>query len=191
MHMAGYNKKAAVDAKRGKLFTKMSKLVTMAVKEAGGDPTHSTVQTAIERAKKVSTPKDIIDKAIKKGSDKDAAALESVTYEGYGPGGVGLIIEAVTDNRNRTAQEVRHAFSSNGFSMGVAGSVAWGFSKDAQSNWSVNPGTEIKITDEQQAELEKLIESLNALDDVNDVFTNLAASDNQADKEANNKTDAQ
>lgn len=174
MHMAGYNKKAVVDAKRGKLFTKMSRLITMAVKEAGGDADHSSVAVAIERAKKVSVPKDIIEKAVKKGSDKNAAAMEAVTYEGYGPGGVALIINALTDNRNRTGQEVRHAFSKHGFEMGVPGSAAWAFVRNPEGDYQPLGGTEVGLAEADQELLELLVKDIEALDDVSDVVTNKA-----------------
>lgn len=180
-HMSGHSKwanikhkKAAVDAQRGKVFTKMAKLISVAVKAANGDVTHPAVITAIEKAKKYDVPKDNIERAIRKGSDKDAAAMEQVTYEGYGPGGVGLIIEAVTDNRNRTGQEVKHAFSKNGYSMGVPGSVSWGFARNRDGEWEPTAGTEIPISDNDSNALESLIEQFEELDDVTDVYVNAA-----------------
>lgn len=166
------HKKAAVDAKRGKLFTNMAKLISVAVKEAGGDPTHPSVVAAVEKAKKYSVPKENIERAIKKGSDKDTANMEKMTYEGYGPGGVGFMVEAVTDNRNRTAQEVKHAFSKDGYSMGVPGSVSWGFAKNAEGEWEPNAGTEVSVDEATAALVEKLIEDLEELDDVTDVYVN-------------------
>ena len=168
------HKKAIVDAKRGKVFTKMSKLISVAVKSAGGDVTHPSVIVAIEKAKKADVPKDNIDRAIKKGADKDAAALEQVTYEGYGPGGVGLIIEAMTDNRNRTGQEVRHAFSKLGYAMGVPGSVSWGFTKNAEGEWEAQAGTEIPLSEEDEDTLTVLVDALEELYDVDDVYVNVA-----------------
>jgi len=166
------HKKAIVDAKRGKVFTKMSKLISVAVKEAGGDPTHPNVIAAVEKAKKYDVPKDNIERAIKKGSDKNADAMEQITYEGYGPGGVGFIVEVVTDNRNRSGQEVKHAFSKAGYAMGVPGSVSWGFSKNTELEWEPNPGTEIPVSEEDEAKVEALIDVLEELDDVTDVYVN-------------------
>jgi len=170
--MSGHHKKGIVDAKRAKIFTRMSKLISVAVKEANGDTTHPSVLAAVEKAKKYDVPKENIERAIKKGSDKDSAVMEVMTYEGYGPGGVGLIIEAVTDNKNRTAQEVKHAFSKLDFAMGVPGSVSWGFTKDQEGEWTPNAGTEIELSEQHEEKLKELIAALEELDDVTNVHTN-------------------
>src|SRR3712207_617205 len=107
------HKKGAADAKRGKLFSKLSRAIIVAAREGGGDPANNlALQNAIEKAREASMPKENIERAIARGSgaDADAAAFESVLYEGYGPSGVAVLVEALTDNRNRTAAEVRHAF---------------------------------------------------------------------------------
>jgi YebC/PmpR family DNA-binding regulatory protein len=126
------HKKAIVDAKRGKLFTKLARAITVAAKEGGGDVDgNPRLALAVQKAKDASMPKDNIERAIAKGTGEgaDAAALETVVYEGYGPGGVALLVEAVTDNRNRTGSEVRHAFGKFGGSLGEPGSVAYLFDK--------------------------------------------------------------
>jgi YebC/PmpR family DNA-binding regulatory protein len=126
------HKKAIVDARRGKLFTKLARAITVAAKEGGGDPEgNPALQLAIQKAKDASMPKDNIERAIAKGTGEgaDAEALESVVYEGYGPGGVAMLVEAVTDNRNRTGAEMRHAFSKHGGNLGEPGSVAYLFDK--------------------------------------------------------------
>jgi YebC/PmpR family DNA-binding regulatory protein len=126
------HKKGAADAKRGKLFSKLSRAIIVAAKEGGGDPAGNlALQNAIEKAKSYSMPKDNIDRAIAKGSgaDADADAFESITYEGYGPEGVAVIVEALTDNRNRTAADVRHVFSKHGGNLGTDGSVSWQFER--------------------------------------------------------------
>ena len=126
------HKKAIVDARRGKLFTKLARHITVAAKEGGGDPTgNPALALAIQKAKDASMPKDNIQRAIDKGTGAgaDAASFESVLYEGYGPGGVALLVEALTDNRNRTGSEVRHLFSKHGGSLGEPGSVAYLFDK--------------------------------------------------------------
>jgi YebC/PmpR family DNA-binding regulatory protein len=126
------HKKAIVDARRGKLFTKLARAITVAAKEGGGDPDgNPSLGLAIQKAKDASMPKDNIERAIAKGTGEggDADALESVLYEGYGSGGVALLVEAVTDNRNRTGSDVRHAFSKHGGSLGEPGSVAYLFDK--------------------------------------------------------------
>ena len=135
--MAGHSKwkniqhrKGRQDLKRGKMFTKVTKEIILAAK-GGGDPDmNARLRAAIEAAKAVNLPKDKIDTAIKKGTGELASeALEEIMYEGYGPGGVAVLVEAVTDNRNRTVAEVRHILSKNGGSMGAAGCVAWMFDK--------------------------------------------------------------
>jgi YebC/PmpR family DNA-binding regulatory protein len=129
------HKKKAVDAKRGQLFTKLSRAIQVAAREGGGDPDgNPALALAVQKARDASMPKDNIERAIAKGTgaDADADAFEGVTYEGYGPGGVAILVEALTDNRNRTGSDVRHAFTSHGGSLGEPGSVAWTFEKKGE-----------------------------------------------------------
>jgi YebC/PmpR family DNA-binding regulatory protein len=126
------HKKATVDARRGKLFTKLARAITVAARDGGGDPDgNASLANAIEKAKSYRMPKDNIERAVARGSGVggDAAAIESVVYEGYGPGGVAILIECLTDNRNRTAAEIRHLFSRADANLGEPGSVAWMFEK--------------------------------------------------------------
>jgi YebC/PmpR family DNA-binding regulatory protein len=126
------HKKGAADAKRGKLFSKLSRAIIVAAKDGGPDPAGNlALQNAVEKAKSYSMPKDNIDRAIAKGSgaDADAAAFETVVYEGYGPEGVAVLVEALTDNRNRTAADVRHIFAKTGGNLGTSGAVAWQFER--------------------------------------------------------------
>jgi YebC/PmpR family DNA-binding regulatory protein len=126
------HKKGAADAKRGKLFSKLSRAIMVAAKEGGADPvTNLALQNAIEKARSYSMPKDNIERAISKGTGDagDGASFETVVYEGYGPEGVAVLIEALTDNRNRTASEVRHLFSKHGGNLGATGAVAWQFER--------------------------------------------------------------
>jgi YebC/PmpR family DNA-binding regulatory protein len=126
------HKKGAADAKRGKLFTKLSKAIIVAAKEGGPDPTANlSLQNAVEKAKSYSMPKDTIERAIARGAgtDADAAAYETIVYEGYGPDGVAVLVEALTDNRNRTASDVRHTFAKHGGNLGTTGAVAWLFER--------------------------------------------------------------
>jgi YebC/PmpR family DNA-binding regulatory protein len=126
------HKKGAADAKRGKLFSKLSRAIIVAAKEGGPDPNGNlALQNAIEKARSYSMPKDNIERAIARGSgaDSDAHVFETVVYEGYGPSGVAVIVEALTDNRNRTASEVRHAFDKNDGNLGTSGAVAWLFER--------------------------------------------------------------
>src|SRR5438045_5919241 len=126
------HKKGAADAKRGKLFSKLSRAIIVAAKEGGGDAANNlALQNAIEKAKSYSMPKDDSDRAIAEGSgaDADADAFETIVYEGYGPEGVAVIVEALTDNKNRTAADVRHMFSKHGGNLGATGAVAWQFDR--------------------------------------------------------------
>src|SRR5918993_454241 len=124
------HKKGAKDAKRGKLFTKLARAITVAAREGSGDPdANPALGLAVQKARDASMPKDNIQRAIDRGTGEgaDAAAIESVVYEGYGPGGAAILVEALTDNRNRTGAEVRHIFDKHGGSLGEPGSVAWQF----------------------------------------------------------------
>jgi YebC/PmpR family DNA-binding regulatory protein len=125
------HKKGATDAKRGKLFTKFIKEITVAARTGGGDPdSNARLRKAILDAKAGNMPNDTIDRAVRRGTGaEEGVNYEEITYEGYGPGGVALLIEAVTDNRNRTVAEIRHMFSKNGGNLGEAGSVGWLFEK--------------------------------------------------------------
>jgi len=127
-------KKGAADAKRGAIFTRLAREITIAARDGGGDPeSNLRLQYAIDRARSQNMPKDNIERAIKRGTgeDKDAAALEEIMYEGYGPHGIALMISCVTDNRNRTVAELRHELTKSGGSLGEAGSVAWQFKRVA------------------------------------------------------------
>lgn len=173
--MSGHNKwskikhkKAATDAKRGKIFSKHSALITMEVKKAGGDPTSANVLAAVERAKKDSMPKDNIERALAKGSGTGADALEEVMFEGYGPGGVAVIIKAVTDNNNRTAPEIRHIFTKAGLELGTPGSAVWAFTKEGEL---YIPNTPMDLDDATSEKLADFVENLEDQDDVTNVFT--------------------
>ncbi len=173
--MSGHNKwskikhkKGATDAQRSKIFSKHSSLITMEVKKSGGDVTAAGVLAAVERAKKDSMPKDVIERALAKGSGAGADAMEEVMFEGYGPGGVALLIEAVTDNNNRTAPEIRHIFSKAGLELGAPGSAAWAFTK---TDGVYVPNTPMELDDETGEKLAEFIEKLEEQDDVTDVYT--------------------
>ena len=123
------HKKAAVDAKRGKIFTRLIKEITIAARDGGGDPDgNARLRTAVAAAKAANMPADNIKRAIQKGTGElPGTSYEEVTYEGYGPGGVAVLVEVVTDNKNRTTPEIRHAFSKYGGNLGENGCVAWMF----------------------------------------------------------------
>ncbi len=135
--MSGHSKwsqikrqKGVTDARRGQLFTKLGKEITVAARQGGGDPeSNSRLRLAIDRARDANMPKDNIERAIKRGAGGEAGAaeLQEVVYEGYGPGGIAILVEGLTDNRNRTAADVRAIFTRAGGSLGEAGSVAWQF----------------------------------------------------------------
>jgi YebC/PmpR family DNA-binding regulatory protein len=126
------HRKGAADAKRGQLFSKLSRAIIVAAREGGPDPAGNlALQNAIEKARSYSMPKDNIERALAKGSGADAegSSYDAVVYEGYGPEGVAVLVEALTDNRNRTASEVRHQFSKHGGNLGTTGAVAWQFDR--------------------------------------------------------------
>ena len=126
------HKKAATDARRGQLFTKLARAISVAAREGGGDPdSNFTLSAAIQKARDYSMPKDSIQRAIDRGTGAgaDGETIERVLYEGYGPSGVAVLVEALTDNRNRTSADLRHIFDKNSGSLGEPGSVAWVFEK--------------------------------------------------------------
>ena len=124
-------KKGALDAKRGKIFTRLIKEITVAARMGGGDPEgNPRLRTAIATAKSENMPKDNIERAIKKGTGElEGAVYEEISYEGYGPGGVAVLVDCMTDNKNRTVADIRHAFSKSGGNLGETGCVSWMFEK--------------------------------------------------------------
>jgi len=124
-------KKGAIDSKRGKIFTRLIKEITVAARMGGGDPEgNPRLRSAIASAKTENMPKDNIDRAIKKGTGElEGAVYDEITYEGYGPGGVAVLVDCMTDNKNRTVADIRHAFSKSGGNLGESGCVAWMFDK--------------------------------------------------------------
>lgn len=155
--MAGHSKwanikhrKAAQDAKKGKVFTKVAREITVAAKEGGGDPDmNPRLRLALDKARAVNLPKDNVDRAIKKGTGEGSDSIyEDVTYEGYGPGGVAILVQTLTDNRNRTVAEVRSTISKKGGSMGEAGCVAWIFEKKGIIEIAKNNVDEDKLFEE-------------------------------------------
>lgn len=149
--MSGHSKwatikraKAITDAKKGKAFTKVAKNITVAVQTGGGpDPSFNfQLRQALEKAKEVGMPKDNIDRAIKRGTGEGKEAIVSVTYDGYGPSGSAFVVEAVTDNSNRTLQSIRNIFTKNGGRLGEKGSVAWMFESKGQILVERKPGIE-------------------------------------------------
>lgn len=173
--MSGHNKwskikhkKAATDAKKSKVFSKHARLIAVESRLAKGDRNSPALRAAIERAKADSMPSDNIDRAVDKGKGGDGATMLSVAYETYGPGGVAIIATALTDNSNRTSQEIKHLLSKQGFELGTPGSAAWAFTK---SGGRYVPTTKMELDDQSGETLALLVESLEDHDDIQDVFT--------------------
>jgi len=178
--MSGHNKwsqikhkKDATDAKKSKIFSKIARYLSVEAKLSEGKESPG-LRSAIEKAKKVNMPKDIIERAIKKASEP-GVQMESITYETYGPGGVGIIIETLTDSKNRTAQEIKHLLSKNGYTLAGIGSVVWAFNKESTPEGMIwKPNTNITLSDSDIELLEKLVMELEELDDVQEIYTNAA-----------------
>lgn len=163
-------KKGATDAKRGKIFSKLSRAITIASKELGGDPeTNSKLAAAIEEARKANMPNDNIDRAIKRAAEKDSADLKEVAYEAYGPGGSALVITAVTDNSNRTTNEIKHLLFEHGAKLGVEGSAMWAFEKTGKDFIAKFPTT---LSADDSKKFEALLSALDDHDDVQKVYSN-------------------
>lgn len=163
-------KKAASDAKRGKIFSKLSRAITIAARELGNDPkTNSKLAATIEEARKANMPSDNVDRAIKKASAKESAELKEATYEAYGPGGSAIIITAVTDNANRTTNEIKHLLSEHGAKLGEQGSAMWAFAKDRQSFVAKYP---VNLSESDSKKFEDLLSALDDHDDIQEVYSN-------------------
>ena len=176
--MSGHNKwaqikhkKAATDAKKSKEFGKLVKLIHSEARKAGGKVDAPGLRAAIDRAKAANMPNENIERAVKKGSGEGADILEEVRYEAYGPGGAALIIEAITDNRNRTGPEMKHLLSEYGGSLATPNAAIWAFEKTAEG-WS--PLTPMDLSEEDLEKLAVLVEKLEEQDDVQGVYTNAA-----------------
>ena len=174
--MGGHNKwsqikrqKGAADAAKSNLWGKLGKRIALESKKASGDVNTPALRAIIETAKKANMPKDTIERAIAKGASADTSALEAVTYETYGPGGAAIVIEALTDSRNRTAQEIKHVLSENGLSLAAPGSALWAFEKTAEGYIAK---TTVPLSESDNEKLMRLMETIDAHDDVENVYTN-------------------
>ena len=177
--MSGHNKwsqikhqKAKTDAQKSKIFSKLAKLITQEAKKCGGNVSSPSLKTAIERARAANMPSDNIDRAVKKASTENID-MEHITYEAYGPGGCALIIDVLTDNRNKAAQEVKHILALHGFSLVGIGAATWAFTSSTnpeQNSWT--PNTTIPISEENGVILNKLIEEMEENDEVQNIYTN-------------------
>jgi YebC/PmpR family DNA-binding regulatory protein len=164
------NKKAVTDAYKAKVFTKLIRFITVESKKAKGDVNAVGLRAAIEKARAENVPSDNIERAIKKGTGGEAGEAEQITYEAYGPGGCALIIEALTDNRNKAAQEIKFILSKNGFSLAGQGAASWSFMRSPDGVWTPNMKT--AISEEDGEKLSSLIEELEENDEVQEVYTN-------------------
>ncbi len=176
--MSGHNKwaqikrqKAVTDAARGRVFSKFAREITLESKKAGGNVSSPGLSAVIARAKAANMPKDNIDRAVAKGISKEAGELFQVVYEFYGPGGAALVVSALTDNRNRTTQEIKLILTKNGYELGAPGSALWAFSKSPDGRFLPNePLVALVPADEEK--LEQLLSLLDEQDDVGSVTTN-------------------
>ncbi len=162
-------KKASQGDRISKLYTKLVRVITLEAKKSGGNRESPGLKVAIQKARDVDMPNDNIERAIKKATDT-AEQFERMTYEAYGPGGVGIIIEALSTNRNKAAQEIKHILSEHGTAFAGIGAVTWGFAK-TDNEWA--PTMTIPLSDEDREKLEELVDELEENDEVQAVFTNL------------------
>jgi YebC/PmpR family DNA-binding regulatory protein len=172
--MAGHSKwaklkhhKGKTDAQRSALFSKLVRFISVEAKKSKGDRTSPGLRAAIDKARAENMPAENIDRAIEKASS--SGELEPVVYEAYGPGGVALVIEGYTDNRNRTAQEIKHLLSLHGVALASPGAASWAF---ARAEGKLEPQTTIEVSEEDGTKLAELIGALEEHDDVSDVYTN-------------------
>ena len=187
--MSGHSKwaqikhqKAASDAKRGQLFSKLSKTLTLAAREGGADPAaNAKLREAVAKAKEANMPSDTIERAIQKAAGSAAAGgnLEPFLYEAYGPGGVALLIEGTADNRNRSAQKIKHLLSEHGAKWAEPGSVQWAFRRteqgpaSPQGGWEAQEHSKIALSQEDQKKLDGLLEALGKQEDVQAIYSNV------------------
>ena len=174
--MSGHNKfskikhlKAKNDAQKSKAFGKYVRLITVEAKKAGGNISSPGLVAAIEKARKENMPNDTIDRAVKKAVTDNSAAMEVIIYESYGPGGVAILIEALTDNRNKAAQEIKHILSLNELELASPGSASWAFKK-THEGWE--PTSTMDLEDGDIEKLTAVVEALENNEEVQTVYTN-------------------
>lgn len=170
--MAGHNKwtqikrqKGVADAKKSQIFSLLAKTLTMEAKRVGGDRNSPALRQAIEKAREANMPNENIDRAVAKAAGAGAENFEEVIYETYGPGGAAIIIEGITDSKNRTSQEIKHLLSLHSASLGGSGSVTWAFTKLPSGEWT--PNNFLEITDE--AAMQALVNLIDALENHADI----------------------
>lgn len=174
--MSGHNKwskikhkKASSDAKKSKEFSKVASLIAAEAKRVKGDATAPTLRVLIEKARSINMPKENIERAIVKGRDNPNAVYETVLYEAYGPGGVAILIEGMTENKNHVAAEIKKVFSRHNIALASPGSASWAFTK-TDEEWV--PSVNVPLEDADIEALERLVSELEEVTDINDVYTN-------------------
>lgn len=185
--MSGHSKwsqikrqKGASDAAKSRTFARFARIITLESKKASGSVNSPALATAIARAKAANMPKDNIERAIAKGVSKDAGAIDHVQCEAYGPGGVAILIDALTDNKNRTIQELKHLLSRNGVELATPGSASWAFSKSADGSLVPNEPL-MELSEEDGEKLGAILTALDEHDDVQEVYTNGRGYENSGD----------
>jgi YebC/PmpR family DNA-binding regulatory protein len=183
--MAGHSKwaqikrqKSVTDAARSRVFSRYARLIALESKKAGGVLTSPSLAAAITRAKAANMPKENIERAIAKGMSKESGELEQIIYEVYGPGGTAMLINTLTDNRNRTTQELKHLLSLYEIEVSAPGAASWAFTKQGGAYTPNEPLIEIGSDEER---LQKILEALDAHDDVQEIFTNTRGYENTSD----------
>lgn len=164
------HKKGKTDAQKSKTFSKLLRFVSVEAKKAKGDRTSPGLRAAIEKARGENVPSDNIDRAVDKAST--SGEMEKVTYEAYGPGGCALVIEAYTDNKNRTVQELKHLLSLHGGSLANQGAAMWAFTKNAGGG--LEPMAPIELSDDDAQKMAELSDALEEHDDVNEIYSSAA-----------------
>ncbi|HEY0011028.1 MAG TPA: YebC/PmpR family DNA-binding transcriptional regulator [Candidatus Paceibacterota bacterium] len=186
--MSGHSKwaqikrqKGVTDAARSRVFSKFARLITIEAKKSGGNASAPGLLAVIARAKAANMPKDNIERAVTKGASKEAGDLHEVTYEFYGPGGAAVIVNALTDNRNRTTQEIKHLLTKNNFELGTPGSATWAFKKNPDGSFTPNEPLMDVAGDDEEA-LGRLLEAFDEHEDVQNVVTNARGYENTSDE---------
>lgn len=185
--MAGHSKwaqikrqKAVTDAARSRAFSRHARLIALESKKAAGNQNAPGLKNAIDRAKAANMPKDNIERAVAKGTSKDGGELDRVVYECYGPGGAAILIDALTDNRNRTTQEIKHLLVKRGIELGTPGSASWAFSKSPEGGYAPNePLMDLSEADEQS--FSELFDTLDEHEDVQTVYANARGYESTSD----------
>lgn len=187
--MAGHSKwaqikrqKAVTDAAKSRVFSRYARLITMEAKKAAGNLTAPSLVAAISRARAANMPKDNIDRAVTKGTSKEAGELEQVVYEFYGPGGTAILVDALTDNKNRTTQEVKHLLTKNGFELETPGSAMWAFTKSPDGSFKANEPL-MDVSGDAETNLQTILETLDEHEDVQQIYTNAREYESTRDEE--------